>query len=93
MEMTYVEGSHKRDLKLYTLSTCIWCKKTKTLLKELDVGYEYVDLDLLEGQKRQEALDELRIFNPQCSFPSLVFSHTECIVGFNEPKIKEALKL
>jgi glutaredoxin len=93
MEMNFVEGSHKRDLKLYTLSTCIWCKKTKTLLKELDIGYEYVDLDLLEGQKRQEALDELRVFNPQCSFPSLVIGNSECIVGFNEPKIREALKL
>jgi glutaredoxin-like protein NrdH len=93
MEMTHMDGTHKRDVRLYTLTTCIWCKKTKALLKDLNIGYEYVDIDLLEGQMRQEALDELRSFNPQCSFPSIVFNNSECIVGFNEPKIKEALKL
>jgi glutaredoxin-like protein NrdH len=93
MKMTHVEGTHKRDLRLYTLSTCIWCKKTKALLKDLDIGYEYMDLDLLDGQNRQEALDALREFNPQCSFPSLVFNNADCIVGFDEQKIKEALKL
>jgi glutaredoxin-like protein NrdH len=91
--MNHVEGTNRRSLTLYTLSTCIWCKKTKALLKELDVGYEYVDLDLLEGGDKTEALEELRMFNPKCSFPSLVFDKSQCVVGFNEPKIREALKL
>jgi glutaredoxin-like protein NrdH len=93
MEMTHVEGTHNRNLRLYTLSTCIWCKKTKALLKDLSIGYDYADIDMLDGQNRQEALDELREFNPQCSFPSLVFNNAECIVGFDEQKIKQALKL
>jgi len=89
--MNRVEGSDRGRIKLFTLSTCIWCKKTKALLQELDVGYEYVDVDMLEGADRDRALEELRRFNPQCSFPSLVLNNAACIVGFKETEIREAL--
>ena len=49
-------------------------------------------MDLLEGAEREKALDELKRFNPRCSFPSLVVNRSTCIIGFDEPKIKEALK-
>jgi glutaredoxin-like protein NrdH len=90
--MNRVEGLDRGQVKLFTLSTCIWCRKTKALLKEMDVGYEYIDLDTLEGARRDEALEELRRFNPRCSFPSLVVDGSRCIVGFKEEEIKEVLK-
>ncbi len=92
METTGVDGSDRGEVKLFTLSTCIWCKKTKALLKEMDVPFQSIDVDLLEGAEKEKALDELKRFNPRCSFPSLVVNHTTCIVGFDEPRIKEALK-
>ena len=91
MQMSRVEGSDYGAIKLFTLSTCVWCKKTKTLLQEMNVGYEYVDVDLLEGADREKVLDELKTFNPRCSFPSLVVND-DCIVGYEENKIKEALQ-
>ncbi len=91
MEMTHVEGSGNRKIRLFTLSTCIWCKKTKAFLKNLDIGYDYVDVDLLQGAQREETLEELKRFNPRCSFPSLVVDAKECIVGYDEEKIREAL--
>ncbi len=91
MQMSRVEGSDHGAIKLFTLSTCVWCKKTKALLKEMNVAYEYVDVDLLEGADREKVLDELKTFNPRCSFPSLVVNDT-CIVGYEEDKIKEALQ-
>ncbi len=92
MEMNHIEGSDRGRLRLFTLSTCIWCKKTKALLKELDVGYEYIDVDTLDGAEREGALEELKRFNPQCSFPSLVLDNGACIVGFREADIRKALK-
>ncbi|MCX8022374.1 MAG: glutaredoxin family protein [Syntrophorhabdaceae bacterium] len=92
MEMKRVDGERKRDLTLYTLSTCIWCKKTKELLKELNVGYDYVDVDLLSADDRDEAMEIVKRFNPRCSFPSLIIDGSICIVGFDEKKIREALK-
>jgi glutaredoxin-like protein NrdH len=92
VEMNHIEGTNKGRVRLFALSTCIWCKKTKALLKELDVGFEYVDVDTLDGPDREGALQELKQFNPQCSFPSLVLNDGLCIIGFKEADIKEALK-
>jgi glutaredoxin len=92
MEMNRIDGKDRGDVALFTLSTCIWCKKTKALLQEMAVSYRFVDVDLLESTQREKALEELKRFNPLCSFPSLVVNNSTCIVGFDEKKIKEALK-
>ncbi len=85
-----VDGKIDKGLFLFTLSTCIWCRKTKALLKDLDIGYKYVDLDLLEGDDRKEAKEELRKYNPQTSFPTiLVDGGAGVILGFNEAKLRE----
>ncbi len=93
MKMNQVEGKDCGMVQLFALSTCIWCKKTKAFLADKNVGYEYIDVDLLEGAEREKALDELKKFNPRCSFPSLVINHNACIVGYDEEKMTEALKL
>jgi glutaredoxin len=91
MQMNRVEGNDLGPIKLFTLSTCVWCKKIKALLQEMNVAYEYVDVDAVEGADREKVLDELKSFNPRCSFPSLVVNNN-CIVGYQEDKIKEALQ-
>ena len=91
MEMTHVEGRVARQLVLYTLSTCIWCKKTKELLHELNVAYDHIEVDLLEPGEKDKAIEEIKKFNPRCSFPSLVVDGKDCIVGFDEKKIRETV--
>jgi glutaredoxin len=93
MNTKHVEGEKKGDLVLYTLSTCVWCKKTKALLNDLKVDYAFVNVDELPEGERNEALEELKRWNPRCSYPSLVVDGRACIVGFDEAKIKEALRL
>jgi len=92
MEMNRIDGKNRGEITLFTLSTCIWCKKMKALLQEMAVAYQFVDVDLLEAVEKEKALEELKRFNPLCSFPSLVVNNSTCIVGFDETKIKEALK-
>ena len=89
--MTHVAGARKSNLVLYALSTCGWCRKTKALLNDLEADYQYVDVDLLEGDERQAALEAIRKWNPACSFPTLVFDGKQCIVGFKEEEIKAAV--
>jgi len=85
-----VDGKIDKGLFLFTLSTCIWCRKTKALLQELGVAYKYVDLDLLDGDDRKEATEELRRYNPHTSFPTvLVDGGSTVILGFNETKLRE----
>jgi glutaredoxin len=81
----------KKVIKIYSLSTCGFCKRVKQLLRELKVEYEAIDIDLLEGDKKREMLLEVKRLNPDLSFPTLVIND-EVIVGFDEKKIREALK-
>jgi glutaredoxin len=80
------------NVKLYTLSTCSHCKSTKKLLNECTVKYEFVDVDLLEGDERKAILADVKKFNPKCSFPTIIIGD-KVIVGHKEDQIKEALGL
>jgi glutaredoxin len=81
-----------KEIKVYSLSTCSHCKSTKRLLSECTVKYEFVDVDLLEGDERKAILEDVKKFNPRCSFPTVIIGDT-VIVGFKEKEIREALKL
>ena len=89
IEAKHVEGKNKGDVKLYALSTCIWCGKTKKLLKDLDVAYDCVDVDLQDYDDQQDILKEVRKFNPGGGFPTMVIDNKDCIVGFDEQKIRD----
>lgn len=91
MTKKHVGGENKGDLFLYALSTCGWCKKTKELLQTLNAEFSYTDVDLLTGKERTDTLEELKKWNPRCSFPSLVVNNKKCIVGFDEKQIREVL--
>lgn len=82
----------QKSIKIYTLSTCSHCKATKKLLNDLNIEYEFIDVDLLEGEERKAILEDVRKLNPQCSFPTILIGG-EVIVGYREDKIKEALGL
>jgi glutaredoxin len=92
MNFEHVAGLDKGKITLYALSTCVWCKKTKELLSSLGVAFDYVYVDLLKGADRQEAIDQVKRYNPGSSFPTLVIGESKCIVGFREKDIKEALQ-
>lgn len=82
----------KTSIKLYTLSTCSHCMWSKRFFQDNDIETETVDVDLLSGAERERIMDELRKLNPDCSFPTICINDT-VIVGFNEEKLKKALKL
>jgi len=91
MKIEHVKGENKGKIMLYALSTCGWCKKTKKLLDDLGVEYHYIYVDHLEGIEKEKTMEEIMKWNPRCSFPTVVINNKECIVGFKEEKIKEAL--
>jgi glutaredoxin len=79
-------------VKIYTLSTCSHCKATKRFLGECGIQYDFTDVDLLDGEERKAILEEVRRFNPNCSFPTILIGD-KVIVGHKEDEIKEALGL
>ena len=89
MAVEHVSGRKVGDLMLYALSTCQWCNKTKELLRELGVDFNFVYVDLLEGEEQDKALTEMERWNPRGSFPTLVIGNARCIIGYQESQIRE----
>ena len=59
----------QEPVKIYSLSTCSHCKSTKKFLNDCTVQYEFVDVDLLEGEERKAILEDVKKFNPKMLFP------------------------
>ena len=79
-------------VKIYSLSTCSHCRAAKRFVGECGVKYEFTDVDLLDGEERKAILQDIKQFNPRCSFPTIIVGE-KVIIGFKEKEIKEALKL
>ncbi len=92
MNRIHVDGREVVPILLYSLSTCGWCKRTKLLLNELGVAYDYIDLNEIEADQVEGARTEVRKWNPKCSLPTLVIHDKECIVGFQEARIRELVQ-
>jgi len=88
VKKTHVDGRHAADVLIYALSTCGWCRKTKELLKELGVEYDYIDVDALEPDDYEQVKAEIQKWNPMGSFPTIIVDDRECIIGFQEDKIR-----
>jgi len=82
----------ERPVKMFTLSTCSHCKATKQFFDDCAVKYEFTDVDLLDREERTAILEDVRKWNPRCSFPTIIIGD-KVIVGFREDEIKEALGL
>jgi glutaredoxin len=93
MNVVHVKGKYKGDILLYAISTCGWCKKTKNLLNKLGVEYSYINVDLLDGKEKEKIDEEVKKWNPNRNYPTIVINNKICIVGFKEDKVKEVLKL
>jgi len=47
-------------------------------------------VDKLEGDERKAIIEDVKKFNPRCSFPTIIIGET-VVVGYKEKEIKEAL--
>lgn len=79
-------------VKIYSLSTCSHCRAAKKFLGDCTIKYDFVDVDLLQGEERKAILEDVKKFNPKCSFPTIIIGE-KVVVGFKEDEIREALGL
>lgn len=92
VEFQRVEGTDKGKITLYTLSTCMWCRMAKNLLRDMGVTYEYIDVDSLSPEEKDAVKKEIKKWNPDGSYPTLVINEKECVSGFDETEIREKIK-
>ena len=92
MQFSKVSGQ-KRQHKviLYALSTCAWCKLTKQFLKDNDIEFEYVDVDLCEEEDKQKIRQHIQSKGGPLSYPTVIVDDNMLITGFRKDKLKEAL--
>lgn len=82
----------KPPVRIYSLSTCVHCRAAKKFLDDCGVKYEFRDVDLASGEEQSALINEVRKFNPGCTFPTIIIGN-KIIVGFREQAIREALDL
>ncbi|MFX0060069.1 MAG: glutaredoxin family protein [Candidatus Heimdallarchaeota archaeon] len=83
----------KQDVSIFTLSTCMWCKKCKSFLNDRDIKYKYIDVDKLTTEEKSEILNWLREnYKPdRIAYPFLVCDD-KFVVGYNPNKYEELMK-
>jgi len=93
MNIVHIPGQNRGEVFLYALSTCVWCKRTKTFLDDARVEYRYLDVDLVEGAERDTVVAELARWNPKRSFPTVVVDNKDVVIGFRPEQLQELLGL
>ncbi len=86
----YDPEKYRNGIFLYTLSTCIHCKRAKKLLGDLNMPFDHVDIDQLPQSEVRLALDEMSQYNPAETFPTMLIGG-KVIVGDREDDIRQAL--
>lgn len=80
------------SIKVYALSTCPYCKRTRKFLDDNKVAYDCIEVDLLDDDAQDKALAEIEKLTGRQSFP-VVLIGDEVIVGHDEGRLRSALKL
>ena len=89
------EGSKDgRDVRVFALSTCGFCKSCLKFLGDNDVSFKYVYYDHLDADKKNAVRDELKEkFNERVMFPYVLIDGKDVVVGFKKDKLRELLNL
>jgi glutaredoxin-like protein NrdH len=94
MQTVKVQGKNsKHKVLLYALSTCPWCKKEKQLLRDNNIEFEYVDVDLCNDEDYDKIGDDLLNRGGRFSFPAIIIDDRILINGFKEDEIRESLEI
>jgi len=94
MNISKVSGKNaKRKVFVYALSTCVWCKMTKQFLKDNDVSFEYVDVDLCSEEEKDKIRKEIQVKGGPLSYPTTIVDDKVIITGFRKDLLKKELEL
>lgn len=83
----------QKTIKIFTLSTCSHCKAAKKFLNDLNVSFDFTDVDLLDAEEKASVIEEVKKYNPRLTFPTIIIDGEKVIIGFQDREIKEALGL
>lgn len=89
-----VEGEKNAEdnILIFTLSTCMWCKKCKRFLDDRNMKYRYIDIDKIDIKDKSQILNYLRSeYQARISYPFLVCEKGH-VAGYNPNQYVELLE-
>ncbi len=94
MNVIKIQGQNdQHSVFLYALSTCGWCNKAKKLLKDNNIKFEYVDVDLCNDEDKDLARNDIFKSGGRFSFPTIIIDDKYLITGYKEEEIKQHLEI
>ncbi|HTY74614.1 MAG TPA: glutaredoxin family protein [Candidatus Nanoarchaeia archaeon] len=94
MNISKVSGKNsKHQVLVYALSTCVWCKMTKQYLKDNEVEFEFVDVDLSTEADRDKIRKHIQDLGGALSYPTIIVDSKKVITGFRKDLLKKELEL
>jgi len=94
MPFSKVQGkNNQHKVTLYALSTCVWCKMTKQYLKDKEIEFEYIDVDLCPPEEKEQIRQQILNKGGNLSYPTTIIDDKTLITGFRKDQLKEALQL
>jgi glutaredoxin-like protein NrdH len=94
MQTTKVEGNkRKHKVLIYAISTCGWCRRAKNTLKEMDVEYEYIDVDLCSREDREQIRQDILSRGGRLAYPTIIVDNKILLTGPSREELKEVLEL
>ncbi|MCX8030511.1 MAG: glutaredoxin [Thermodesulfovibrionales bacterium] len=88
-ELLQMPGQKK--VRVYSLSTCPTCKRVKKFLSDNNIKFENIEVDLLDSGEQWVASKELRKYNPEATYPTVVVE--EVICGYDEELLKKVIEI
>ncbi len=75
-------------VRMYSLSTCPWCKKMKRFLREGGVDFDFLDLDLADEGEKNDAFAEMKRLGLPTAFP-IVIVGDRAVQGYKPSEVMD----
>jgi glutaredoxin len=79
-----------KEVVIYSLSTCQWCRKAKKYFDERNVAYDNTDYDLVDTAEQARVEKDMRDLEVG-GFPVVKIGH-EVVVGYRPEQYDELLR-
>lgn len=81
-----------REITVYALTTCGFCKRAFSFLDANNIAFKYVYMDKIDFDVKEKVKSLLKErFNEHISFPYAVIDEKETLVGFVEAHWKKMI--
>ena len=79
-----------KKVKVYALSTCLWCKRTKQFFEERKIPFDAVDYDKANETEQERIMSEMRANGGGGSFPYICIG-ADVVQGYQPDEFERLL--